>query len=41
MYEKVGAGGEIPHGTLGDESYTLRADTYGKMLDHPQGSDQR
>lgn len=32
MYEKVGAGGEIPHGTLGDESYTLRADTYGKML---------
>lgn len=32
MYEKVGAGGEIKHGTLGDESYTLRADTYGKML---------
>ena len=32
QYEKVGAGGEIPHGTLGELSYTLQADTYGKML---------
>lgn len=32
MYKKVGAGGEIEHGTLGEEAYTLRADTYGRML---------
>jgi phage major head subunit gpT-like protein len=32
LYEKVGAGGEIKHGTLGEQSYTIRAETYGKMF---------
>jgi hypothetical protein len=32
QYEKVGAGGEIKHGTLGEQVYTNQADTYGKML---------
>lgn len=32
QYEKVGATGEIKHGTLGDLSYTNKADTYAKML---------
>jgi len=31
-YEKVGNGGEIKHGTLGEESFTNKADTYAKML---------
>lgn len=31
-YEKLGAGGEIKHGTLGNLSYTNKADTYAKML---------
>jgi hypothetical protein len=31
-YEEVGSGGEIPHGTLGEETYTSQAKTYGKML---------
>jgi hypothetical protein len=31
-YEKVGPGGEIPHGTLGELSYTVAAETYAKML---------
>ena len=31
-YEEVGSGGEIPHGTLGQESFTSQAKTYGKML---------
>lgn len=31
-FEIVGPGGEIPHGTLGEESYTNKAETYGKML---------
>lgn len=31
-YEEVGSGGLIPHGTLGEETYTSRAKTYGKML---------
>jgi hypothetical protein len=31
-YEKVGPGGEIKHGTLGELSYTNRADTYAKMM---------
>lgn len=31
-YEEVGSGGEIPHGTLGEETYTSLAKTYGKML---------
>ncbi len=31
-YEEVGSGGEIPHGTLGQETYTTAAKTYGKML---------
>lgn len=31
-YEEVGSGGEIKHGTLGEETYTSRAKTYGKML---------
>jgi len=31
-YEKVGAGGEIKHGTVSEDSYTGQADTYGKMF---------
>lgn len=31
-YEKVPPGGELKHGTLGEETYTNRADTYGKIL---------
>jgi hypothetical protein len=30
--EKVGAGGEIKHGTLGEVAYTNSAESYGKML---------
>jgi hypothetical protein len=32
QYEVVGPGGELKHGTLGNESYTNKADTYGLML---------
>lgn len=31
-YEKVGPGGEIKHGTISEGSYTVKADTYGKMF---------
>jgi len=31
-YEKVGASGEITHGTTTEESYTNQADTYGRMF---------
>jgi len=31
-FEKVGAGGEIKHGTLGDQTFTNKADTYAKMV---------
>ena len=31
-YEKVAPGGEIKHGTLGEETYSNRADTYGKLI---------
>lgn len=31
-YEELGAGGEIKHGTLGEESYTRQAKTYAKMF---------
>lgn len=31
-YEKVGAGGEIKHGNLGEQTYNNKAETYGKML---------
>jgi hypothetical protein len=31
-YKLVPPSGEIPHGTLGEESYTNKADTYGLML---------
>jgi hypothetical protein len=31
-YQKVGAGGEIKHGTLGNESFTNKVDTYALML---------
>lgn len=31
-YAEVGSGGLIEHGTLGEESYTTTAKTYGKML---------
>lgn len=30
-FEEVGPGGEIKHGTLGEESFTNRAKSYGKM----------
>lgn len=32
IFEKVGAAGEIKHGTLGEITYTNKADTYAKML---------
>jgi len=32
IYEKVGADGEIKHGTLSDLTYTNKADTYARML---------
>lgn len=32
QYEKVNPQGEIKHGTLGESSYSIKADTYGKML---------
>ena len=32
QYEQVAPGGELKHGTLGNETYTNRADTYGLML---------
>lgn len=31
-YEKVGPAGEIKHGTVGEGSYTVKADTYGKLF---------
>ena len=32
MYEKVGPGGELKHATLGELSYTNKAETYGRMF---------
>ena len=32
QYEQVGPGGELKHGTLGEEQYTNKADTYGLLL---------
>ncbi len=32
QYEQVPPGGELKHGTLGNETYTNKADTYGLML---------
>lgn len=32
IYEKVGNGGQIRHGTLADTTYTVKAETYAKML---------
>ena len=32
QYEQVAPGGEMKHGTLGNESYTNKADTYGLLL---------
>jgi len=32
QYEQVAPGGELKHGTLGEEKYTNKADTYGLML---------
>jgi len=32
QYEEVAPGGELKHGTLGEESYTNKADTYGLLL---------
>lgn len=32
QYEKVAPGGEIKHGTLGEQSFTNKAETYGLML---------
>lgn len=31
-YEKVGAAGELKHGTVSEDTYTNQADTYGKMF---------
>lgn len=31
-YDKVAPGGELKHGTLGNETYTNQADTYGKII---------
>jgi hypothetical protein len=32
QYEQVGPGGELKHGTLGNEQYSNKADTYGLLL---------
>jgi len=32
QYQQVAPGGELKHGTLGEESYTNKADTYGLLL---------
>ncbi|MBX3404561.1 MAG: hypothetical protein KF699_14210 [Phycisphaeraceae bacterium] len=32
QYEQVAPGGELKHGTLGEETYSNKADTYGLML---------
>ena len=32
QYEEVAPGGELKHGTLGEESYSNKADTYGLLL---------
>lgn len=32
QFDKVGSSGEIKHGTLGDEVYTNKAETYARML---------
>jgi hypothetical protein len=32
QYEQVSPGGELKHGTLGEETYTNKAETYGLML---------
>lgn len=32
QFNKIGADGELKHGTLGDKTYTNQADTYGTML---------
>lgn len=32
QFEKLGPGGEIKHGTLGERTYTNKAETYAKML---------
>lgn len=32
QYKQVGPGGEIEHGTLGEQVYTNKADTYARML---------
>ncbi|NUQ51363.1 MAG: hypothetical protein HUU19_01545 [Phycisphaerales bacterium] len=32
QYEQVAPGGELKHGSLGEESYTNKADTYGLLL---------
>lgn len=31
-YDRVAPGGELKHGTVGEQSYTNQADTYGKMF---------
>lgn len=31
-YQKIAPGGEIKHGTLGEQSYTNQADTFGRMF---------
>jgi hypothetical protein len=36
IYELVAPAGEIPHGTLGEESYTNKADTYARMFTIPR-----
>ena len=42
QYEQVAPGGNLKHGTLGNETYTNKADTYGLMLvGRPPGHHQR
>jgi hypothetical protein len=38
QYEKVAPAGEIAHGTLGEESHTLKVETYAKLLGIPRTS---
>jgi phage major head subunit gpT-like protein len=35
-YAEVGPAGEIPHGTVGQDSYTIQANTYGKLFVLPR-----
>jgi len=35
-YVKVGPGGELKHGTLGEQTWSMKADTFGRMISIPR-----